>query len=224
MWIGRRQPLQQWASKQLKQCCRLTMSMLAWRTLPGLTWSSSTVQVKLEKERDGFPLTSIREINILLRCAEWFSMVAGVAWQQRVTTADCNRPCTSCHPEPCCSYLAVPFLWNRSLNHPHIVNVSEVVVGPSLDSVFMVMEYADHDLKAGGCASTIWHQRQMGFTLSCLPPGSFLHVGSAGSWRHPYRLLPCTMPRGPPMSVANGATQPSQSAGWMSCPALFCTQ
>ena len=26
-------------------------------------------QVKLEKERDGFPLTSIREINILLRCA-----------------------------------------------------------------------------------------------------------------------------------------------------------
>ncbi|EFN53586.1 hypothetical protein CHLNCDRAFT_56262 [Chlorella variabilis] len=58
-------------------------------------------KVKLEKERDGFPLTSIREINILL-----------------------------------------------SLDHPHIVNVSEVVVGPSLDAVFMVMEYADHDLKA----------------------------------------------------------------------------
>ncbi|KAL4854151.1 Cyclin-dependent kinase G-2 [Chlorella vulgaris] len=57
-------------------------------------------KVKLEKERDGFPLTSIREINILL-----------------------------------------------SLDHPHIVNVSEVVVGPSLDAVFMVMEYADHDLK-----------------------------------------------------------------------------
>lgn len=31
-------------------------------------------KVKLEKERDGFPLTSIREINILLRCASgrWF--------------------------------------------------------------------------------------------------------------------------------------------------------
>ncbi|KAL4427156.1 hypothetical protein ABPG77_001160 [Micractinium sp. CCAP 211/92] len=58
-------------------------------------------RVKLEKERDGFPLTSIREINILL-----------------------------------------------SLNHPHIVNVSEVVVGTSLDAVFMVMEYCDHDLKA----------------------------------------------------------------------------
>jgi len=56
--------------------------------------------VKLEKERDGFPLTSVREINILL-----------------------------------------------SLSHPSIVNVSEVVVGSSMDAVFMVMEYADHDLK-----------------------------------------------------------------------------
>lgn len=58
-------------------------------------------RIKLDKERDGFPLTSIREINILL-----------------------------------------------SLSHPSIVNVSEVVVGSSLDSIFMVMEYADHDLKS----------------------------------------------------------------------------
>jgi serine/threonine protein kinase len=57
-------------------------------------------KVKLEKERDGFPLTSVREINVLL-----------------------------------------------SLAHPNIVNVSEVVVGAGLDAVFMVMEYADHDLK-----------------------------------------------------------------------------
>lgn len=57
-------------------------------------------KVKLDKEREGFPLTSVREINILL-----------------------------------------------SLDHPNIVGVSEVVVGASLDSVFMVMEYADHDLR-----------------------------------------------------------------------------
>lgn len=57
-------------------------------------------KVKLDKERDGFPLTSVREINILL-----------------------------------------------ALSHPSIVNVSEVVVGASLDAVFMVMEYGDHDLK-----------------------------------------------------------------------------
>lgn len=58
-------------------------------------------KVKMDKERDGFPMTSIREINILL-----------------------------------------------SLQHPNVVNVSEVVVGESLDSIFMVMEYMEHDLKA----------------------------------------------------------------------------
>ncbi|PIN26381.1 Protein kinase PITSLRE [Handroanthus impetiginosus] len=58
-------------------------------------------KVKMEKEREGFPLTSLREINILL-----------------------------------------------SFNHPSIVDVKEVVVGSSLDSIFMVMEYMEHDLKA----------------------------------------------------------------------------
>lgn len=57
-------------------------------------------KVKMEKEREGFPLTSLREINILL-----------------------------------------------SLRHPSIVDVKEVVVGNSLDSIFMVMEYMEHDLK-----------------------------------------------------------------------------
>ncbi|KAL4355230.1 hypothetical protein GQ457_06G000890 [Hibiscus cannabinus] len=54
-------------------------------------------KVKMEKQREGFPLTSLREINILL-----------------------------------------------SFHHPSIVDV-KVVVGSSLDSIFMVME---HDLKA----------------------------------------------------------------------------
>ncbi|KAL3644448.1 hypothetical protein CASFOL_009628 [Castilleja foliolosa] len=58
-------------------------------------------KVKMEKEREGFPLTSLREINILL-----------------------------------------------SVDHPSIVDVKEVVVGSSLDSIFMVMEYMEHDLKA----------------------------------------------------------------------------
>ena len=57
-------------------------------------------KVKMEKEKEGFPLTSLREINILL-----------------------------------------------SLRHPNIVNVTEVVVGHSLDSVFMVMEFMEHDLR-----------------------------------------------------------------------------
>ncbi|KAK7246960.1 hypothetical protein RIF29_41833 [Crotalaria pallida] len=58
-------------------------------------------KVKMEKEREGFPLTSLREINILL-----------------------------------------------SFHHRSIVDVKEVVVGSSLDSIFMVMEYMEHDLKA----------------------------------------------------------------------------
>ncbi|KAH6830134.1 Protein kinase superfamily protein [Perilla frutescens var. hirtella] len=58
-------------------------------------------KVKMEKEREGFPMTSLREINILL-----------------------------------------------SFDHPSIVDVKEVVVGSNLDSIFMVMEYMEHDLKA----------------------------------------------------------------------------
>lgn len=48
----------------------------------------------------GFPLTALRETNILL-----------------------------------------------SLNHPNIMKVKEMVVGSSIDKIFMVMEYADNDLK-----------------------------------------------------------------------------
>ncbi|CAA2970061.1 cyclin-dependent kinase G-2-like isoform X1 [Olea europaea subsp. europaea] len=57
-------------------------------------------KVKMEKEREGFPLTALREINVLL-----------------------------------------------SFHHPFIVDVKEVVVGSNLDSIFMVMEYMEHDLK-----------------------------------------------------------------------------
>lgn len=54
----------------------------------------------MDKEKDGFPLTAIREVSILL-----------------------------------------------SFHHASIVDVAEVVVGRSVDSVFMVMEYMEHDLK-----------------------------------------------------------------------------
>ena len=57
-------------------------------------------KVKMEKEREGFPQTALREANILL-----------------------------------------------SMHHPNVVDVSEMVVGNSLDSVFMVMEFCEHDLK-----------------------------------------------------------------------------
>lgn len=58
-------------------------------------------KVKLMKEgKEGFPITSIREISILL-----------------------------------------------SLKHPNIVNLKEVAVGSTLDKIYVVMEYMEHELK-----------------------------------------------------------------------------
>jgi cell division cycle 2-like protein len=57
-------------------------------------------KVKMQKEKEGFPLTSVREIRILMQC-----------------------------------------------KHVNIVTMKEVVVGSSVDSIFIVMEYVEHDLK-----------------------------------------------------------------------------
>lgn len=67
----------------------------------GVECALKKVKISKERDRDGFPLTALREVNVLL-----------------------------------------------SLYHPAIVNVTEVVVGTSLDSVYMVMEFMDHELKA----------------------------------------------------------------------------
>lgn len=60
-------------------------------------------QVKMDASSGsaGFPITALREINILL-----------------------------------------------SLRHPNIVHVKEMVVGSSIDKIYMVMEYLENDLKA----------------------------------------------------------------------------
>ncbi|PRP80674.1 cyclin-dependent kinase 11B-like [Planoprotostelium fungivorum] len=57
-------------------------------------------KVKMDRETEGFPITSLREISILL-----------------------------------------------TFKHPNIVDVKEVVVGSKTDSIFIVMEFVDHDLK-----------------------------------------------------------------------------
>ncbi|KAH7646012.1 hypothetical protein HUG17_1550 [Dermatophagoides farinae] len=56
-------------------------------------------RIKIEKLKDGFPISSVREINIL-----------------------------------------------RTVHHPNIVEFKDVVVGKSLDNVFLVMEYCEQDL------------------------------------------------------------------------------
>jgi cell division cycle 2-like protein len=58
-------------------------------------------KVKMEQEREGFPMTSLREVKLLMQC-----------------------------------------------KHPYIVNVQEIVVGRSINDIFIVMEYCENDLKA----------------------------------------------------------------------------
>jgi len=57
-------------------------------------------RLKMEKEKEGFPITSLREIHTLLLS-----------------------------------------------NHENIVNVLEIVVGNSVDDIYIVMEFIEHDLK-----------------------------------------------------------------------------
>ncbi|KAI8325741.1 Pkinase-domain-containing protein [Martensiomyces pterosporus] len=57
--------------------------------------------LKLEQERNGFPITSLREIHTLLLA-----------------------------------------------KHPNIINVREIVVGRSLNSIYIVMDFMEHDLRA----------------------------------------------------------------------------
>eukprot|EP00042_Codosiga_hollandica_P032651 m.210867 g.210867 ORF g.210867 m.210867 type:complete len:287 (+) comp53967_c0_seq3:1-861(+) len=58
-------------------------------------------RLKMAKEREGFPITSLREINTLLK-----------------------------------------------VKHENVVYVKEIVVGREMDSIFIVMEFLEHDLKA----------------------------------------------------------------------------
>jgi cell division cycle 2-like len=59
------------------------------------------IKLSINENKAGFPITALREINILL-----------------------------------------------SLKHPNIVNVKEMVVGSSIDKMYMVMEYIENDLKS----------------------------------------------------------------------------
>jgi cell division cycle 2-like protein len=55
----------------------------------------------MEKEREGFPITSLREINMLMKCR----------------------------------------------HHPNVVGLKEIVVGSTMDKIYLVMEFVEHDMK-----------------------------------------------------------------------------
>ena len=57
-------------------------------------------KIKMEREKEGFPITAMRELRLLKRC-----------------------------------------------RHPNIVAVHEIAVGHSADSIWIVMEFVEHDLR-----------------------------------------------------------------------------
>lgn len=66
----------------------------------GIVYALKQVKLGAETSKVGFPITALREINILM-----------------------------------------------TLRHPNIIKVKEMVVGSSIDKIFMVMEYCENDLK-----------------------------------------------------------------------------
>ena len=104
---------------------RQTAAFLIWQLdgrLPHMA------QVKLLNQKEGFPATALREINVLL-----------------------------------------------SLHHDNIVNVREMVVGNSMDKIFMAMDFMDHDLK--GLMVTM-AQKNIWFTASEVCPESARKLAS----------------------------------------------
>lgn len=70
-------------------------------------------KLKLDKEREGFPITALRELSTLI-----------------------------------------------ALRQENVIEVKEVVYGSSLDKIYVVMEYMDHELKS------ILEDRKLQFTHS----------------------------------------------------------
>ncbi|KAI6232144.1 putative serine/threonine-protein kinase [Aphelenchoides besseyi] len=73
-------------------------------------------RLKMEKEKDGFPITSLREINMLMKCR----------------------------------------------NHPNVVGLKEVVIGSTMDKIYLVMEFVEHDLKS---LMKQFRERKKSFTM-----------------------------------------------------------
>lgn len=122
-------------------------------------------KIKMDKHQDGFPLTSIREINILLSFHH--PNIVEVSEVGPTASPAHSLPCGKSHiPRS----LAVP-AWATQLQQPKRTSrpcwacctltvqalehaqrdfegcVLQVVVGSRLDEIFMVMEYVEHDLK-----------------------------------------------------------------------------
>lgn len=86
----------------------------------------------MEKEKEGFPITSLREINTLLKV----SIIILVGQNTLLYRIYCFQA-----------------------QHPNIVTVREIVVGSNMDKIFIVMDYVEHDLKS--LMETMKHKKQV---------------------------------------------------------------
>lgn len=90
-------------------------------------------RLKMEKEKEGFPITSLREINTILK-----------AQHPNIVTVRVRK-----HFD---IYLAInisPFTASTNdLYIQLILSYQEIVVGSNMDKIYIVMNYVEHDLKS----------------------------------------------------------------------------
>lgn len=89
-------------------------------------------RLKMEKEKEGFPITSLREINTILK-----------AQHPNIVTVRVRE-----HFD---IYLAInisPFTASNDLYIHLILSYQEIVVGSNMDKIYIVMNYVEHDLKS----------------------------------------------------------------------------
>lgn len=83
-------------------------------------------RLKMEKEKEGFPITSLREINTILKAQH--PNIVTVRVRSVFMGAD---------------YRSLPCV-KLSFLRPH----QEIVVGSNMDKIYIVMNYVEHDLKS----------------------------------------------------------------------------
>lgn len=90
-------------------------------------------RLKMEKEKEGFPITSLREINTILK-----------AQHPNIVTVRVRK-----HFDICFAINISPFTASTNdLYIQLILSYQEIVVGSNMDKIYIVMNYVEHDLKS----------------------------------------------------------------------------
>lgn len=93
-------------------------------------------RLKMENEKEGFPITSLREINTLLKAQHVNIVTCRVSWNFDYSSwVDELHRCWH--------------FW-KYFNHVSFQShlFQEIVVGSNMDKIYIVMDYVEHDLKS----------------------------------------------------------------------------